>query len=94
MYELNCNYYPCVFSEKDINHYTWSKIAKKVLAELQKLMTVCYENFYHAQKLQKQANNKGVKPRSYVFDNEVWLNNKYIKTKQSWKPEAKFFEPF
>ena len=44
-------------------------------------MTVCHENLHHAQELQKQAHDKGVKPRSYAFSNKVWLNSKYIKTK-------------
>ena len=57
-------------------------------------MTVCRENLYHAQKFQKQAYNKGVKPRSYALSNKVWLNSKYIKTKCNQKLKAKFFEPF
>ena len=62
--------------------------------ELQDLMTVCQENLHNAQELQKQAYDKGVKPRSYKPSNKVWLNNKYIKTKRNRKLEAKFFEPF
>ena len=57
-------------------------------------MTVCRENLHHAQKLQKRAHNKGVKPRSYASGDKVWLNSKYIKTKHNWKLEAKFFKPF
>ena len=45
-------------------------------------MTVCQKNLYHAQELQKRAFNKGVKPKSYALSNKVWLNSKYIKTKQ------------
>ena len=44
-------------------------------------MTICRKNLYHTQKLQKQAHNKGVKPKSYTFSDKVWLNSKYIKTK-------------
>ena len=54
-------------------------------------MTICRKNFYHAQELQKQAYNKGVKPKNYAPGNKVWLNNKYIKTKQKRKLKAKFF---
>ena len=54
-------------------------------------MTVCWENFHHTQKLQKRAYDKGVKSRSYAPSNKVWLNTKYIKTKQNRKLEAKFF---
>ena len=57
-------------------------------------MTVCWENLYYAQKLQKQVHNKGVKPKIYALGSKVLLNSKYIKTKQNWKLEAKFFEPF
>ena len=57
-------------------------------------MIVCGENLYYAQKLQKQANEKGVKPRSYAPGDKVWLNNKYIKTKRNRKLEAKFFRLF
>ena len=57
-------------------------------------MIVCQKNLYHAQKLQKQAYNKGVKPQSYSSSKKVWLNSKYIKTKRNWKLEAKFFGPF
>ena len=57
-------------------------------------MTVCQENLHHAQKLQKQAHNKSVKPRKYVLSNKVWLNNKYIKAKQKQKLKVKFFRPF
>ena len=57
-------------------------------------MTVCWENLYHAQKLEKKIHDKGVKPRSYAPSDKVWLNNKYIKTKQNRKLEAKSFEPF
>ena len=57
-------------------------------------MIVCWENLYHAQELQKQAHNKGVKPRSYTLGEKVWLNSKYIKTKPNRKLEMKFFGPF
>ena len=57
-------------------------------------MTVYQGNFYHAQKLQKRSNNKGVQPKSYVSSDKVWLNNKNIKTKQNRKLEGKFFGLF
>ena len=71
-----------------------SKLADKLLVELRELMIFCQENFYHAQKLQTQAHDKGVKSRSYVLDEKVWLNSKYIKTKRNQKLEVKFFRPF
>ena len=57
-------------------------------------MILCCVNLYHAQKLQKQAHNKGIKPKSYAPSEKVWLNSKYIKTKCNQKLEAKFFGPF
>lgn len=52
------------------------------------------KNLRYAQKLQKQAHNKDIKPRSYTSGNKVWLNSQYIKTKQNRKFECKFFGPF
>ena len=57
-------------------------------------MTVCRKNFQHAQKLQKRASNKSLKPKSYTPGDKIWLISKYIKTKQNLKLEAKFFGPF
>ena len=57
-------------------------------------MIVYRKNLYHAQKLQKQAHNKNVKPRSHVSSDKVWLNSKYLKIKQNQKLEARFFRPF
>ena len=57
-------------------------------------MIVYKKNLHHAQKLQKEAYKKNVKPSSYAFSDKVWLNSKYIKTKQNWKLKAKFFGLF
>ena len=78
-FELNCGYYPRVFFEKKTNPHFQSKSADKLLPELQDLITVYWKNLHHAWKLQKQAQNKGVKPRSYASIDKVWLNSKYIK---------------
>ena len=93
-FELNCGYHSRVSFEKDTDPRSRSKSADELSAELRDLMTVCRENLHHAQKLQKQAHNKGVKPRSYASGDKVWLNSKYIKTKRNWKLEAKFFRLF
>ena len=93
-FELNCGYYLCVSFEKDTNSRLQLKIANKLLTKLQKLMTVFQENLYYAQKLQKQAYDKGVKLKSYAPSEKVWLNSKYLKTKQNRKLEAKFFKLF
>lgn len=65
-----------------------------MLAKLQKLIIIYWENLHHAQELQKQAYDKDVKPKSYAPGNKVWLNSKYLKIKRKQKIEAKFFEPF
>ena len=94
LFELNCGYHPYVSFEENTNPCSQSKTADELSTKLRELITVCRENLYYAQKLQKQANNKDVKPRSYAPSEKVWLNSKYIKTKRNQKLEAKFFEPF
>lgn len=44
-------------------------------------MIVFYKNFFYIQKFQKNANNKGVKSRSYNPVDKIQLSNKYIKIK-------------
>ena len=93
-FELNYGYHPRMSYEEDVDPRSHSKSANELLAELRELMIVCQENLHHAQKLQKRAQNKGVKPQSYAPGEKVWLNSKYIKTKCKQKLEAKFFGPF
>ena len=81
LFELNCGYYLCVSFEENINPCSRLKTADKLSTELKKLMTVCRENVHHAQELQKQAYNKGIKPKSYTPGGKIWLNSKYLKTK-------------
>ena len=50
-FELNCGYHFYVLYKKDIDLYSKSKSVTKLSAKLKKLMTVCRENFYYAQKL-------------------------------------------
>ena len=71
LFKLNCGYYPCVFYEEDLDPRLKSRTAEELSSELQKLMTVCQQNLYHAQELQKWAHDKGVKPRNYAPDNKV-----------------------
>ena len=66
----------------------------ELLSELRKLMSVCSENLLHTQELQKWVHNKGVKSRCYTPGDKVWLNSKYIKTKQNRKLEPKFLGLF
>lgn len=93
-FELNYGHHLQVFYEEDGNSHFKSKSIDELLLKLQDLMTVYWENFYHAQKFQKQIHNKAIKPKSYAFSNKVWLNRKYLKTKQNQKLKAIFFRPF
>ena len=93
-FELNCGYHPRMSYEEEVDPRSKSKSADELSAELRELMFICRENLYHFQKLQKQANDKGVKPKSYAPNDKVWLNSKYIRRKRNCKLETKFFEPF
>ena len=93
-FELNCGYHPRVSYEDYINPCSKSKSADELSAKLWELMTVCQENLHHAQEFQKQAHDKGVKLKSYALGDKVWLNSKYLKTKQNRKLETKFFGLF
>ena len=94
LFELNCNFYPWLSYKKNVNLCSKFKLANKLSAKLRELIIVFQENLYHAQKFRKQAYNKGVKIKNYASSNKVWLNSKYIKTKQNRKLKAKFFKPF
>ena len=91
---LNCGYHSCVSYKEDIDPCSKSKPVNDLASDLRKLMAIYWENLQHAPDLQKRAYDKGTKPRSYVPNDKVWLNSKYIKTKQNRKLEAKFFGPF
>ena len=94
LFELNSGYHPWILYKEEVDSRFKSKSADKLSAELEELMIVYQKNLHHTQELQKQAHNKGVKPRSYAPDDKIWLNSKYIKTKRNWKLEAKFFGLF
>ena len=57
-------------------------------------MTIYQQYLHHAQKLQKQGHDKGIKSQSYVSGDKVWLSSKYLKTKRNHKLEAKFLGAF
>ena len=93
-FEFNCGYHPWILYEEEVDLHSQSKSADEIFENLRELMVIYCKNLHHAQELQKQAHNKGVKPWSYVPGKKVWLNSKFIKTKQNRKLEAKFFGPF
>ena len=65
LFELNCGYYLYVSYEEDVDPHSKSKSADELSAELNELITFCRKILYYAQKLQKQAQDKSIKPRSY-----------------------------
>ena len=93
-FEFNYGYYLRISYKEDVDPRFQSKSADKLSVELRELMIVSRENLHHAQKLQKQAHDKGVKPWSYASGGKIRLNSKYIKTKRNRKLKAKFFGPF
>ena len=93
-FELNRSYYPRMSYKKKVDPRSQSKSANKLSEKLRELIIVCCKNLYHTQELQKQADDKGVKSRSYISGEKIWLNSKFIKTKWNRKLEAKFFGPF
>ena len=70
-FKLNCEYYPRVSNKEDLDLCLQSRTAEELSSKLWELMTVCQQNFYHAQKLQKCGHNKGVKPQSYTPGDKV-----------------------
>ena len=93
-FELNCDYQTRMLYEEKVDPRFQLKSADELLAKLKELMIIWCENTHNAQELQKRTNDKSVKLKSYVPDEKVWLNSKYIRTKQNQKLEAKFFGPF
>ena len=43
----------------------------KLVKKLKSLIIIYPEKLYHAQKLQKQANNKVIKLKSYILNNKI-----------------------
>ena len=70
-FELNCGYRPRMSYEEEVDSRFKSKSADKLSAELRELMIVYQKNLQQAQKLQKQAHDKGVKPRSSILGDKV-----------------------
>ena len=93
-FDLNCGYHRWMSYKKKVYPCLQSKLADKLSKELRELMVIYCKTLHHAQKFQKRAHNAGVQPWSYVSSENIWLNSKYIKTKQNHKLEAKFFGSF
>ena len=93
-FKLNCRYYFCVSYKEDLIPCSKSKFVEELSSEIRELIIVCHQNFYHTQKLQKQAHKEVVKSQSYALGNKVWLSSKYLKTKKNRKLKTKFLGLF
>ena len=82
-FEWNYGYHPRVFYKENVDSQSKSKLAKELSFDLQELITICWKNLHRTQELQKRVYDKGTKLRSYTLGDKVWLNSKYIKTKQN-----------
>ena len=71
LFELNYRYYLHVSYKEDVDPYSRFKVADNLTKEIRNLMVACRENLQHTQKLQKQANNKETKLKSYASGEKV-----------------------
>ena len=71
LFELDCGYHLQILYKNNVNSCFKSKLTDKLSIKLRELMIVYRKNLYHTQKLQKQAHNKDIKRRSYVFSNKT-----------------------
>lgn len=87
-------YHSKICYKQDINprFILWS--ADKVATALHKPISVYRDNFQYVQEFEKRFHNQHIQLQSYTLGQKVWLNAKYIQTKQKRKLEAKVFEPF
>ena len=93
-FKINYKYHPYIFYKKNLNLRSKLKTTKELSFKLQNLIAIYQPNFYHAQKLQKQAHNKGINPQNYALGKKVQLNSKHFKIKQNYKLEVKFLSLF
>ena len=64
-FKLNCGFNPQTSFKDDVDPCSRSCFANKLVKKLRELMDLYQQNLLHAQKLQKRAHDKNVKPRSY-----------------------------
>ena len=61
-FKLNYSFYPRVFFKDDIDFCSRSCTANKLAKELRELIDIYQQNLFYAQKFQKRAHDKSVKP--------------------------------
>lgn len=59
-FNLNCSYHPYISFKDTIYFYLNFYLANKLAKELRDIMSACQPNLFYAQKIQKQAHDKGV----------------------------------
>lgn len=69
--ELNYGYHFQVSFKDKYNICSRFSSTNKLATKLKKLMNIYYQNLFYAQNLQKQANDKGVKPQSYILGEKI-----------------------
>lgn len=94
LFELNYKYHCRVFFKDEVDFYSKSRFVNKLTNKLRELIQICCQNLFYIQKLLKKVSDEKIKNQSDVFSNKVWLNNKYIKTKQNQKFGNKSFSSF
>ena len=62
LFKLNYGYHPRVSYEEDLDPRSKLKTVEELSSKLRNLIVICQQNLHHAQKLPKQAHDKGVKP--------------------------------
>lgn len=60
LFELNCGYHLCILFDNNTNPCSKSYSANELAKELKNLISIYWQNLLHAQKLPKQAHDKGV----------------------------------
>lgn len=93
-FQLNSKYNPYIFFDKEVDPRSKSLAAETLVLELNNWMTICQQNLFHVQEIQRKSYHKSVKPKNYTVSNKVLFNRKYIKIKQNWKLKAKFLGSF
>lgn len=83
LFQFNCGYHLRIFFENETNTRLKFRLANKLTKGMRYLILIYQQNLLHGQKLQKRAYDKSVKLCSYVPDEKIWLESKYIKMKQN-----------
>ena len=71
LFKVNCRYYLYFSYKEDIDAHSRSKAANELTEKLRDLIATYRKNLQHVLELQKQAHNKGTKPRSYAPNKKI-----------------------